>query len=194
MKRDPVGHGCHVLPLPDGRYRVVGSSEDFVSKEFVDGEFSGSIDFVVDRSSNRAVVIPKKARNLGASSGSGLVGSPGVPFTGYWLESVYNVAIVAYALLGSPPAVGMFAVAFDLTGSIDPGTGTVIPIPSVGSDFYMEDPRGLTDPGLSDRPYSQITAFTGPTTYYETYPFDGVNGPYDYEYVVWEIEGLRYEP
>lgn len=192
MKRDPLGHGCHVLPLPGGRYRVVGSSADFVSKECVDGEFSGNIDFVVDRSSSRSVVIPKKVRDVGVSSG--LVGSPGVPFTGYWLESVYNTTMVAYALLGSPPAVGMFATTFDLTGEIDPGTGTVIPIPSVGSDFYMEDTRGLTDPGLSDRPYSQLTVVTGPTTYYETYPFDGVNGPYDYEYVVWEIEGLRYEP
>lgn len=68
MRRDPVGHGCHVLPLPDGRYRVVGSSEDFVSKECVDGEFSGNIDFVVDRSSSRSVVVPKRIKNVGVDS------------------------------------------------------------------------------------------------------------------------------
>lgn len=62
MRRDPVGHGCHVLRTGEGRFLVVGN-HDAERGRCVDGEYEGDCKFTVDRSGKRHVVRPVKARD-----------------------------------------------------------------------------------------------------------------------------------
>lgn len=55
QRRDPVGHGCHVIPMNDGTFNVVGLSYQ-EKVEHVDGEYQGNVKFLVDRSAKRHVV------------------------------------------------------------------------------------------------------------------------------------------
>jgi hypothetical protein len=65
LSRRPLGHGCHVIPLAGGKFRVVGNSDESIGKECVDGEFSGNLEFVVNRGNSRIVVVAAKLLETG---------------------------------------------------------------------------------------------------------------------------------
>lgn len=211
MRRDPVGHGCHVLPLPDGRYRVVGSSEDFVSKECVDGEFSGNIDFVVDRSSSRSVVVPKRIKDVGATSN--LIGVTSRDITYFYLqeERLNGAFNCGYGGALLPTVGGTYPSSINLADyppgvftSVDPSTvltdatyGWTVPDPTLdpyyltnGASLWVQGDTSVGtspgSPGFVDLPLRENTVIGSMRTLSLTIGAD------DYEWDVYAVTVREY--
>lgn len=89
MKRDPIGHGCHVIRMGENSFRVHGTGDDAIYREHQDGEYSGNVVFNVDRSEKRHVVIPVKggfAETETLPTGPGYVATA---WSGYTIRIIY---------------------------------------------------------------------------------------------------------
>lgn len=89
LKRDPIGHGCHVIRMGENSFRVMGHGDDSIYKEHQDKEYTGNILFNVDRSAKRHVVIPVRGElveDQTVVAGPGYVSSP---WSGYTIRIIY---------------------------------------------------------------------------------------------------------
>ena len=86
MKRDPIGHGCHVIRMRENSFRVIGYGDDSIYKEHQDKEYTGNILFNVNRSGKRHVIIPVKGVLEEASA---IVEDTRIP----WIPSIMFIAL-----------------------------------------------------------------------------------------------------
>lgn len=136
MRRDPVGHGCHVLPLKDGRFRVVNNGADKSEREFSSGEFSGDSEFEVDRSGKRFVIYPKKLNPDEVVAQE----SPGTELIP-WVPLIYG-ATIAINASEDPFDIGTIprnvVTDFRATVEAEPDPLTYLPTYGVGHTYYVE--------------------------------------------------------